>query len=38
MLFSRLMMAYASKETVNIGYDAEKGSCIHGYMRVHRAG
>ncbi len=37
MLLSRLMMAYASKEEVNIGYDKD-GNCIHGYMRVHRAG
>ncbi len=37
MLLSRLMMAYAAKEEVNIGYDGD-GNCIHGYMRVHRAG
>lgn len=37
MLMSRLMMAYASKEEVNIGYDKD-GNCIHGYMRAHRAG
>jgi len=37
MLLSRLMMAYASKENVNIGYDGT-GSCANGYIRVHRVG
>lgn len=37
MLLSRLLLAYASKETVNIGYDSE-GDCAHGYIRVHRVG
>ena len=37
MMLSRLMMAYAAGETVNLGYDGT-GDCAHGYMRVHRAG
>ncbi len=37
MLLSRLLMAYASKEVVNIGYDGE-GNCAHGYVRVYRVG
>ncbi|WP_104401524.1 hypothetical protein [Vibrio penaeicida] len=37
MLLSRLLTAYASKETVNIGFDA-RGDCAHGYIRVHRVG
>lgn len=37
MLLSRLLSAYAMKETVNIGYD-NKGDCVHGYIRVHRVG
>lgn len=37
MLLSRLSMAYASKEEVNIGFDSQ-GNCAHGYIRVHRAG
>lgn len=38
MLMSRLLMAYASKEKVNIGYDGQAGNCAHGYIRLHRAG
>jgi len=37
MLLSRLLMAYASKERVNIGYDSQ-GDCASGYIRVHRVG
>lgn len=37
MLFSRLSMAYTTKEVVNIGFDSQ-GDCAHGYIRVHRAG
>jgi hypothetical protein len=37
MVLSRLLTAYASKENVNIGYDAQ-GDCVHGYIRVHRVG
>ena len=37
MLLSRLLMAYASKENVNIGYDSQ-GGCTHGYITVHRVG
>lgn len=38
MLFSRLLAAYMSKESVNIGYDSQAGDCADGYIRVHRAG
>jgi hypothetical protein len=37
LMFSRLMVAYASSEAVNIGYD-NIGSCADGYIRVHRVG
>lgn len=37
VLLSRLLTAYASKETVNIGFD-NAGDCAHGYIRVHRIG
>lgn len=36
-LLSRLMLALASKELVNIGYDSQ-GNCASGYIRVHRVG
>lgn len=36
-LLSRALTAYASKENINIGYDAQ-GNCAHGYIRVHRIG
>ncbi len=36
-MLSRLLLAYAAKENVNIGYD-KLGSCVHGYIRVHRVG
>lgn len=36
-LLSRLMLALASKEQVNIGYDSQ-GNCANGYIRVHRVG
>lgn len=38
MLLSRLLLAFASKETVNIGYDKESGDCVDGYVRIHRVG
>jgi len=37
MLYARLMVAYATKETVNIGYD-NQGDCADGYIHVHRVG
>jgi len=37
MLLSRLMAAFAMKENVNLGYDAE-GDCANTYIRVHRVG
>jgi hypothetical protein len=37
IILSRLLAAYAMKETVNIGYD-NAGSCAHGYIRVHEVG
>lgn len=37
MLLSRLLTAYASKEVVNIGYDAT-GNCANTYIQVHRVG
>ena len=37
MMLARLMMAYASGEVVNLGYDSQ-GDCSHGYIRVHRVG
>lgn len=37
LMFARLSLAYAMKESVNIGYDST-GDCAHGYMRVHRVG
>lgn len=37
IVLSRLMMAYASGETVNIGYDKE-GGCVGGRIRVYRVG
>jgi len=36
-LLSRLLLAKASKENINIGYDS-KGDCAHNYIRVHRVG
>ncbi len=36
-MLSRLLTAYAMKENVNIGYDAQ-GDCSNGYIRVHRVG
>lgn len=37
MLLSRLLTAYASKEVVNIGYDAT-GNCANGYIQIYRVG
>ena len=36
-LLSRLLLAYAKDENVNIGFD-KVGDCSHGYIRVHRVG
>jgi len=36
-IMSRLSMAFATKEMVNIGYDAQ-GDCADGYIRLHRVG
>jgi len=36
-LLSRLLVAYATGEAVNIGYDSA-GDCAHSYIRVHRIG
>lgn len=36
-LLSRALTAYASKENINIGYDA-LGDCANGYIQVHRIG
>jgi len=37
MVFSRLLMAYASGEVINIGYDSVD-ECIGGRIKVYRAG
>lgn len=37
IVLSRIMMAYASGETVNIGYDKE-GGCVGGRIKVYRVG
>ena len=36
-MYARLLLAYGSKEPVNIGYDSV-GNCAAGYIRVHRVG
>ena len=36
-MLSRLLTAYTTGETVNIGYD-DAGDCAHGRIRVHRIG
>lgn len=36
-LLARLLLAKATGETVNFGYDAT-GDCAEGYIRVHRVG
>lgn len=36
-IFSRLLLAYAKGEVVNIGYDGQ-GDCSNGRIRVHRVG
>ena len=36
-LLSRLMIAYATGESVNVGYDDES-DCSHSRIRVHRVG
>ncbi|MEJ2415776.1 MAG: hypothetical protein P8Y45_02355 [Exilibacterium sp.] len=37
IVFARLLMAYATGETVNIGYDAND-ECIGARMKVYRVG
>ena len=37
MLLSRALVAKSSGETLFIGYDGQ-GSCVSGYIRVHRIG
>jgi hypothetical protein len=37
LMFARLSLAYAMRESVSIGYDSV-GDCAHGYIRVHRVG
>lgn len=37
-LLSRLMLAYATKDKINIGYDSTDANCINGYVRIHRIG
>ena len=37
MLLARLLTAYASGETIFVGYDGN-GSCADGYIRLHRVG
>lgn len=37
ILVARLLLAKATNETVNLGYDGT-GDCADGYIRVHRIG
>jgi len=37
MMYSRLLLAYAAGETINIGYDGS-GDCAEGSIRVKRVG
>ncbi|RZI81335.1 MAG: hypothetical protein EOP38_19640 [Rubrivivax sp.] len=37
IMLARLMAAYATHETVNIGYDKD-GTCSEGVIRVYRVG
>ncbi len=37
VVISRILMAYASGEAINIGYDKE-GDCVSGRIRIHRVG
>lgn len=37
ILLARLLLAKATNETINIGYDAT-GDCADGYIHVHRIG
>ena len=37
ILLARLLLAKATTETINIGYDGT-GDCADGYIRVHRIG
>jgi hypothetical protein len=36
-MLARLLLAKASGEVLNLGYDAT-GDCAEGYIRVHRVG
>jgi hypothetical protein len=36
-MLARLLLAKEAAETVNVGYDST-GSCVDGYIRVHRVG
>ncbi len=36
-MYSRLLIAYTTKQPVNIGFD-NTGTCGNGYMRVYRVG
>lgn len=36
-MFSRLLAAYKTGETINIGFD-NAGGCANSYIRVHRVG
>ncbi|WP_054114310.1 hypothetical protein [Marinagarivorans algicola] len=37
LVMPRLLLAYASGEKVNIGYD-KNGGCVDGRIRIHRVG
>ncbi|KPZ73122.1 hypothetical protein J8L86_12550 [Shewanella sp. MMG014] len=37
IMYSRLLIAYTTKQPVNIGFD-NLGDCGSGYIRVHRVG
>ncbi|AUI85898.1 hypothetical protein BS333_05620 [Vibrio azureus] len=37
LVMSRLLLAYSTKETVNIGYDSST-SCVGSRIKVHRVG
>lgn len=40
LVMSRLLLAYSTKEPVNIGYDKDSNSdsCVSEYMKIHRVG
>jgi hypothetical protein len=37
-MYARLLLAKASGESVNIGYDNVPGNCADGFLRIHRVG